>query len=65
MENLIKPLAKTVLIQLGLTTATSSSDAGIHKKVIGSGTTTTTQITSSDEVEYIMEMDKSLEYFGL
>ena len=65
MENLIKPLAKTVLIQLGLTTATSSSDAGIHKKVIGSGTTTTTQIISSDEMEYTMEMDKSLEYFGL
>ena len=33
--NVIKPLAKSVLIPLGLTAATSSADAGIHKKSWG------------------------------
>ena len=32
--NVIKPLAKSVLIPLGLTAATSAADAGIHKKNI-------------------------------
>ena len=32
MKNIIKPLAKSVLIPLGLTTAASAADAGIHKK---------------------------------
>ena len=32
MENVIKPLAKSVLIPLGLTAAASAVDAGIHKK---------------------------------
>ena len=31
MKNVIQPSAKSVLIQLGLTTATSATDAGIHK----------------------------------
>ena len=30
MKSLIKPLAKSVLIPLGLTTAASRADAGIH-----------------------------------
>ena len=33
MKNVIKPLAKSVLIPLGLTTAASAADAGIHKKI--------------------------------
>ena len=33
MKNLIKPLAKTFLIPLGLTVAASAADAGIHKKI--------------------------------
>ena len=37
MKNVIKPLAKSVLIPLGLTTAASTVDAGIHKKILGSG----------------------------
>ena len=37
IKNVIKPLAKIVLIPLGLTTATSAADLGIHKKVLGSG----------------------------
>ena len=32
MKNVIKPLAKSVLIPLGLTAAVSAADAGIHKK---------------------------------
>ena len=32
MKNVIKPLAKSVLISLGLTTAAPDTDAGIHKK---------------------------------
>ena len=32
MKNVIKPLAKSVLIPLGLTAAASTADAGIHKK---------------------------------
>ena len=32
IKNVIKPLAKIVLIPLGLTAAASAADAGIHKK---------------------------------
>ena len=32
IKNVIKPLAKSVLIPLGLTAATSAADAGIHTK---------------------------------
>ena len=32
IKNVIKPLAKSVLIPLGLTAATSAADAGIHQK---------------------------------
>ena len=34
IKNVIKPLAKSVLIPLGLTAAASAADAGIHKKNI-------------------------------
>ena len=34
MKNVIKPLAKSVLIPLGLTKAASAADAGIHKKIL-------------------------------
>ena len=33
MKNVIKPLAKIVLILLELTAAVSAADSGIHKKV--------------------------------
>ena len=32
IKNMIKPLAKSVLIPLGLTAAASAADVGIHKK---------------------------------
>ena len=63
MKNVIKPLTKSVLIPLGLTAAASATDAGIHKKILGSGTTT--QIISNDEMEDIMKIVKSLEHSGL
>ena len=40
MKNVIKQLAKSVLIPLGLTSAASVADAGIHKIILGSGNTT-------------------------
>ena len=32
IKNVIKPLAKSILIPLGLTAAASAADAGIHSK---------------------------------
>ena len=64
IKYVIKPLAKSVLIPLGLTPATSAADAGIHKKIIGSGNMTTL-ITSNNEIEYIIKIVKSLEDSGL
>ena len=37
IKNAIKPLAKSVLILLGLPAAASAADIGIHKKILGSG----------------------------
>ena len=37
IKNVIKPLAESALIPLGLTTAASAADTGIHKKILGSG----------------------------
>ena len=37
IKNVTKPLAKSVLISLGLTAAASAADAEIHKKIFGSG----------------------------
>ena len=37
--NVRKPLAKSVSISLGLTSAASATDAPIHKKMFGPGTT--------------------------
>ena len=37
LKNVIKPLAKSVLIPLRLTAAASAADAGIHKKNIRIG----------------------------
>ena len=41
IRNVLKPLAKSVLIPFGLTaTAAAATDAAIHKKMFGSGMTT-------------------------
>ena len=47
MKNVIKPLAKSVLVPLGLTAAAAAAaDAGIHKRILGSGYNNTTLIIS-------------------
>ena len=54
IKNVIKPLAECVLIPLRLTAAASAADAGIHKKILGSGNTTTL-IISNNEIEDIIK----------
>ena len=64
IKNLIKPLAKSVLIPLGLTAAASAVDAGIHKKILGSGRRrssssalhNTTLIISNEEVKDLKDL---------
>ena len=63
MKNVLKPLPKSVLIPLGSTAATSATDADIHKKMFGSGTTTL--ISSNEVMNDIMNIVESLEEFGL
>ena len=60
IKNVIKPLAKGVLVPLGLAAAPSASDASIHKKILRSGHNTTL-ILSNDEMEHILKIVKSLE----
>ena len=65
---MIKQLAKSVLISLGLTAAASAADAGIHKKTIlrsGNHPSFTTLIISNDEMKDIIKIEKSLEDSGL
>ena len=64
MKNVLTPLAKSVLIRLGLTGAASAADAGIHKKILGSGHNATL-IISNDEIEDIIIIVQSLEDSGL
>ena len=77
IKNVIKPLAKSVLIPLGFTASASAADAGIHKKVLGSGhsrssssasrnhPSSTTLIISNNKMEDIIKIVKSLEDSGL
>ena len=57
---MIKPLAKSFLIPLGLTAAADAADAGIHKIILGSGNTTTL-IISNDDLNNVIKIVKSLE----
>ena len=71
IENVLKPLAKIVLIPLGLIAAASATYAVIHKKMFGSGTCPwdlvkqATLIISNEEMNNIMKIVKSLKEFGL
>ena len=66
IKSVIKPLAKSVLIPLGLTAAASAADTGIHKKILGSGNNNnTTFIISNDEMDDILKIAKSLENSGV
>ena len=64
IKNVIKALAKSVLVPLGLTAAAAAADAGIHKKISGSGHNTTL-IISNDEMEEIFKIVNSLEDYGI
>ena len=59
MKNVLIPLAKNVLLLLGLTAAASATDEVIQKKLFGSGTTSL--IISKEEMEDIMKSVKFLE----
>ena len=68
IKNVIKPLAKSVLIPLGLTAAASAADAEMHKKMLGSGRPSssalynnTILIISNDEMKDIIKIVKSLQ----
>ena len=63
IRNVMKTLAKSVSISLGLTAAASAADAGIHKKMLESRNTTL--IISNDKIEDIIKIVKSLEDSGL
>ena len=56
MKSVIQPLAKSILISLGLAAA-SARDAGIYRKLLGPGTTTL--IISNDKMEDIIKIVKS------
>ena len=64
MKSVITPLAKSILIPLGLTAAASAADAGIHKKILGSGNNTTLIISNKD-MDDLIKIVKSLENSGL
>ena len=64
MKSVITPLAKSVLIPLGLTAAASAADAGIHKKILGSGNNITLIISNKD-MDDLIKIVKSLEDSGL
>ena len=59
----VNPLAKSVLIPLGLTAAASATDALIQKKNYGS--VMTTLITPNEEVKNAMKIFKSPEESSL
>ena len=70
-KNVITTLAKSVSIPLGLTAAASAADAGIHKKILGSGdrhhsssaSHNTTLIISNKDMKDLIRIIKSLENY--
>ena len=62
MGSVIKSLAKSVLIPLGLTASASATDVAIHKKMFGSGKTIL--VISNEEINDIMKIVKPLEESG-
>ena len=66
MKSVVKLLAKSALIPLGLTAVTSATDAAIHKKILGSSHQNTwTLIISINEMEGIIKIFNSLKDWGL
>ena len=65
IQSVIKPLAESILVALGLAAAASAADAGINKKILGSGHNNTISIISNDEMEDILKIVRWLEDSGL
>ena len=63
IKNIITPLAKSAFIPLGLTAAASAVDAGMRKKILGSGNTIL--IISNKDMEDLIKIVKYLEDSGL
>ena len=59
MKNVPTPLAKSILVPLGLTVTASATDAAIQKKKFCSGMTTL--IFSNEKIDDIMKTVNSLE----
>ena len=59
MKNVLTPLAKSVLVPLGLIAAASATDVAIQKKIFGSDIAA--WIISNEEMEDIMKIVISLE----
>ena len=57
MKSVIQSLAKGVFISLGLTAAASATDAGIHKKILGSGHNTT--LIKKDILKIVTSLEDS------
>ena len=63
MKNVLKPLPKSVLIPLALTTIASAIDATIQKNFFGSGTTILS--FSNEDLNDVIEIVKYLKDAGL
>ena len=63
MKNVLKALAKSVLIPVGLKAAASAADFWIHNKILGLPITTI--LISNKEINNIMKIVKSFEKSGL
>ena len=61
ITNVLTPLAKRVLILLGLTAAASATYAAIHKKVFGLGMTTLVILNEeiNDNMKIVMSLEES------
>ena len=62
MKNMLTPLAKSVLIPVGLTTAAAATDAAIQRNIHGLGMTTL--ILSNKEIDDITKIAKYLQESG-
>ena len=54
MKNVLTPLANSVLVPLGLTTAVSTTDGAIQKKIYGSGMITL--LFSNEDLNDVMKI---------
>ena len=63
MRSILTPLAKSVLLPVGLTTLVSAKESVVQKKI--SRSSMKALIISSEEMEYIMKFVKSLKKLRL